>query len=105
MEYYGAQLVTKFNKILASQQDRIAHARSIPYFKYCKFIPLVHSISNFHVFLFSLAYRLPYGLIWRVLGLGSRLQEIRPTIQARGGGGSGVAPQLSALFSLAYRLA
>ena len=33
---YGALLVTKFNKILVSQQDRIAHARSIPYFKYCK---------------------------------------------------------------------
>ena len=28
-------VVTKFNKILVSQQDRILHARSIPYFKYC----------------------------------------------------------------------
>ena len=47
-QVYGAPLVAK------SQQDRIAHARSIPYFKYCKF--------NLHVFvlpLFSLAYRLP----------------------------------------------
>ena len=40
-------------------------------------------------------------LVWRVLGLGSRLQEVRQTIQGRG---VKAPPQLSALFSLAYRL-
>ena len=57
----------------------------------------------FFTFFLDKTYVFRQVLVLRVLGLGSRLQEVRPTIPARGGSG-GEAPQLSAIFSLAYRL-
>ena len=43
-------------------------------------------------FLTKLKFLYKFILVLRVLGLGSRLQEVRPTILARGGSGGGRSP-------------